>query len=102
MSDYQREAMNLIINERNRQDVKWGKQSHSYPLWRIILGEELGEADKEYLEYQFGNEKDRQKLLKELVQVSAVSVAILETLLEFGIDKFVGKKIENEANEQKS
>lgn len=64
-----------ISLERDFQDSKWGCQRHlSLETWMTILGEEYGEACKEVLEV---NEK---KLYKELVQVAAVSIAILEAI----------------------
>jgi hypothetical protein len=77
------EAMRLVIKERFRQDEKWGIQRHSYPLYRVILGEELGEADQAYLQTIFGGPHGGLDALRnELVQAAAVSLAMLETILE--------------------
>lgn len=61
-----------IRAERNRQDAKWGRQSHSMTKWLVILGEEFGEACEALLE------GDREKFEHEITQASAVGVAILE------------------------
>lgn len=67
-----------ILDERERQDAKWGVQDHDYPLWRVILGEELGEADQEWLRCHFGERHRREELRMEMVQCAAVLVAMIE------------------------
>lgn len=75
-----------ILAERDSQDKKWGTQSHPYPLWKVILGEELGEADKEYLDLNMqGLSTDPNFRMvvgpdfrKELVQAAAVAVSMIE------------------------
>ena len=64
----------LILNERKKQDDKWGEQNHSVYKWLAILGEEVGEANKAALE---SNEPE---LIDELIQISAVSVAMIESI----------------------
>lgn len=65
----------LIEQERQRQDNKWGEQSHHPGMWMMILSEEVGEAAKAALE---GNNEQWQT---ELIQVAAVAVAALEALV---------------------
>jgi hypothetical protein len=60
--------------ERARQEKKWGEQNHFPPKWCLILGEEYGEVCKAALEDKFADYE------KELVQVAAVAVAMLECL----------------------
>ena len=68
-----------IREERERQDAKWGEQNHLPFVWCSILGEEVGEVNKAALEYYFANIPiDDYK--KELVQVAAVAVAMLECI----------------------
>lgn len=68
-------ALEDILTERARQDVKWGVQNHENSFWTAILGEEFGEVCKEVVEdYNYG------RLRKELVQVAAVAVAWVECL----------------------
>ena len=70
----QKDILNKIVIERNRQDDKWGLQNHEIYKWLAILGEEVGEANKAALE------QDLNGLLDELVQVAAVSVAMIESI----------------------
>ena len=94
---FREEAIRLVIKERFAQDNKWGVQRHSYLLYRAILGEELGEADQAFLQTHFGGEHGGfDALVKEMVQVAAVAVAMIETALECDV-AFLGEKNENEA-----
>ena len=70
-----------IKAERIRQDKKWGfPQKNTLAQWGNILTEEHGEFIKELNELDFGREKEPDKFIKELVEVAAVAVAILEHL----------------------
>jgi NTP pyrophosphatase (non-canonical NTP hydrolase) len=75
----QRDVLDLIIEERERQDEKWGKDNpHSDFVWLAILVEEIGEVSNEMLspvELMHSN-----GLKKELTQVAAVVVAWLEDM----------------------
>ena len=64
----------FIIAERARQDEKWGEQNHNIYKWLAILGEEVGEVNKAVLE---DNYKD---VIDELIQIGAVTVAMIESL----------------------
>lgn len=55
-----------VSEEMNRQDEKWGLQSHSAERWGHILNEEVGEVSKAIIE------GDGENLMEELVQVVAV------------------------------
>lgn len=66
------EILNAIKLERNRQDDKWGEQFHHPIMWCAILGEEVGEVNKAALEENW------EEYRKELIQVAAVAVAMLE------------------------
>lgn len=67
-----------IISERDRQDKKWGfPQENTYSEWSNVLGEEVGELDKEFVELNFGR-GDTDRMVAEAVQVAAVALAILE------------------------
>lgn len=37
-------ALQDVLDERARQDAKWGVQNHNPAVWAAILGEEVGEA----------------------------------------------------------
>lgn len=71
-------AMARIMDERARQDAKWGIQNHEAGKWSLILAEELGEVAKSQLE------GDRANYLTELIQSAAVLVAWLECELRRG------------------
>ena len=67
-------VVNEIRQERRRQRIKWGPQTHSDLYWLAILSEEVGEAAKAALEEESGD------LRAELVQVAAVACAWLDQL----------------------
>lgn len=73
-----------IKRERKAQDAKWGEQDHKPIEWVAILTEEVGEVSKEALENHFKEcYRDVDQLAnyrKELVQVAAVAVAMIESL----------------------
>lgn len=91
-------VLNEIEAERQRQDKKWGQQDHSIIEWMPILMEEVGEASKEAVDFHFQSglqPKDGSfageyitsiqserlyNIRKELIQVAAVAVAIVESI----------------------
>lgn len=46
-------VLNEIAKERQRQEEKWGPQTHSFVKWFTILGEEVGEVANAILEKDF-------------------------------------------------
>lgn len=76
-------AVLLVLQERQRQDQKWGVQRHPMGEWMMILQEELGEfaqaCQKGSVQYK---ESDAQDRIVELTQVVAVGLAMLEQLIE--------------------
>jgi len=68
------EIIKLILEERQRQDLKWGEQNHNIYKWLAILGEEIGEVNKAALE------DDYNEVIDELVQIGAVVIAMIESL----------------------
>lgn len=73
----------LIAEERNRQDKKFGVQNHHPFAWLAILGEEVGEVNKAALETEFnydGCDRDFTNYKTELVQVAAVALAMIENM----------------------
>lgn len=70
----------LIKAERWRQQAKWGKQEHQFPMWLCILMKELGDVAKAHLDFTRNPPtRERQKAVEdELVQVAAVAAAMLE------------------------
>jgi NTP pyrophosphatase (non-canonical NTP hydrolase) len=75
-SPVQRAAVCQVLDERDRQDRKWGSQRHlPEQQWLTILIEEVGECARAILE------KDPAGLEKEIVQVSAVALAWKEAFV---------------------
>lgn len=75
------EQIKKVIDERKRQDKKWGEQNHSPLLWLSIIGEEFGEMCKEANEYGFSSDLKRiQDLQTEAIQCAACCVAMVESL----------------------
>lgn len=66
-----------VLEERKRQEQKWGEQNHNPAYWLMILGEEVGEANKAALEHHFSG-KPSEDYREELVQVAAVAIAMIE------------------------
>lgn len=58
--------------ERCKQDEKWGEQNHNPYKWIAILIEEVGEAGQAVLQEKPDSYR------KELVQVAAVTIAMIE------------------------
>ena len=75
------EIIDEIIYERERQDQKWGEQDHDLATWCLILGEEVGEVNQAVLENRFATGKySIDDVKKELIQVAAVAVSMLESI----------------------
>lgn len=74
-------ALECVADERQRQHEKWGTQRHSWPEWMAVLGEEFGEACQEVCRVTWGG-KMAIDLRRELVQIAAVCVAIVEHIDE--------------------
>lgn len=78
-----------VQEERRRQNRKFGVQDHPIADWFLILGEEVGEAQREACEHVFRlrfpdhypDDPERlHRLRKELIEVAAVAVAMVESL----------------------
>jgi len=74
-----------ILKEISRQDDKWGVQSHDFPTWMTILGEEYGESCQEVLNIKNAENLDliikaKNNLDEELIQVAAVCFRIIEKI----------------------
>ena len=82
--DLQDLMIEAIKGERVNQESKWGIQNHSPIEWCAILMEEVGEMAKEAHEFHFKKyykyTGQLQRYEKELIQVAAVAVAMLESL----------------------
>ena len=71
----QSRVIDKVIEERNRQDEKWGYPQHNYFEWFAILVEEVGEIAKE-----LNGGDDIENLKTEITQVAAVAIAMLEAI----------------------
>lgn len=73
-------VLSEVFQERKKQNSKWGIQDHSPAEYLMILGEEVGEANKAALEAHFKYEgANWEEYRKELIQIAAVAVAMVET-----------------------
>ena len=73
----QEKAIKKIVEERKKQDKKWGEQNHHPIYWLGILTEELGEVSKEIIDHPKGDIRG-EEYEEELIQLAAVAVAALE------------------------
>ena len=80
----QADYITAIRHERVNQEAKWGIQNHAPIEWLAILMEEVGEVSREALEYHFHKfykaDGQLERYEKELIQVAAVALAMLESL----------------------
>ena len=79
-----------VLNERQRQDEKFGANRTQHPfLWNTILVEEVGEAAKDSLDIYFSDNPEEALLRyrKELIEVAAVAIATIQDLDNNGIFK---------------
>jgi len=85
-------VLNEVLQERQRQDAKWGEQNHGLPVWLAVLGEEYGEVCQAVLKGRataMPSSPDHTTLTpeewvshirKELIQTAAVAVQAVEYL----------------------
>lgn len=81
-----RSKRNSILNEAHlemeHQRKMWGIQDYTPPEWLMILGEEVGEANKGALEAHFPaylKHGDFSDYRRELIQVAAVALQAVES-----------------------
>lgn len=74
-------ALQSVLDERQRQNAKWGVQNHDGFVWIAILGEELGELSQAVLETKFGGKHGGMENVRaEAVQCAAVALQIVECI----------------------
>lgn len=73
-------AVEMALEERTKQNKKWGEQNHEDVWWLAILMEEVGELAECTLHARFGG-SEAENGKKELVQVAAVALAWIENML---------------------
>lgn len=78
MDAQQFKVLGWVVEERARQDEKWGDITHfderNVHEWQSILTEEVGELAEAFLQ------RDDVAAEEEAIQVAAVAVAILESI----------------------
>ena len=64
-----------LLNEDQRQHIKWGIQQHDPYRWLAILVEEVGELAQAILKAEFENDIT-EKIEKEAIQVATLALKI--------------------------
>lgn len=64
-----------LVKEDEAQINKWGYQTHSFPEWCSILGEEVGELNAAVLRHIF-YEDSPESIFREAVQVATLAIKI--------------------------
>lgn len=85
--DARNSALASVLDERRKQDAKWGEQNHDPITWSAILTEECGEFAEAAFHDKFGGHAAA-GLRNEAVQVSAVALQIVECLDRLRPDDF--------------
>ena len=75
----QNRALDDVLDERSRQNEKWGEQNHDDLYWLAVAGEEFGELAQAILHTQSGG-KAAGTTRAELVQLVAVGLQWLESI----------------------
>ncbi len=79
--EIQKKIIEKVLEERTRQDEKWGKQDHAAPTWGMIIGEEYGEMCKAINEYGFNpTRRTEDEIYTEAIQTMASCMAMLECI----------------------
>ena len=74
-------ALLNVLEERKRQEAKWGEQNHDPYTYLTILMEEVGEYAQACLQTQFGGKHGGlDHMREEAIQTAAVALAIVECL----------------------
>jgi NTP pyrophosphatase (non-canonical NTP hydrolase) len=74
-------ALESVLDERKKQDDKWGEQNHNPYIYHAILVEEVGELAQAILQTQFGGKHGGfSNMRKEAIHVAAVALAWVECL----------------------
>lgn len=89
----QGEIVGDVLDERDRQDAKWGTEfpDRDWDRWVTILTEEVGEFAEAVLEMPYV-ENGEERVREELIQVAAVAMSALEFGAPQGSQKGAGGK----------
>lgn len=83
----QQEALSLVLEERTRQNKKWGYPQRKTPFeWVSVLAEEVGEFAQATNDTYLDNEHlttehyhiNKRHIIEEAIQVCAVALSIIE------------------------
>lgn len=75
-----------VLQERVKQNMKWGIQRHGHGDWLMILTEEVGEVAEAMQKAKgWGKPSDAEDLYEELIHVAAVASAIAEQVKEASV-----------------
>lgn len=75
----QKEIIEKVLEERERQDKKWGEQNHTAHVWGTIIGEEYGEMCKAINEFGFNPTRETEdEIYTEAIHTMASCMAMLE------------------------
>lgn len=76
-----RKIIDDVIDERERQDEKWGEQNHFTERWATIIGEEYGEMCEAINEFRFNPTLETEEdIYTETIQTMASCMAMLECM----------------------
>lgn len=77
-----------VLQERVKQNMKWGIQRHGHGDWLMILTEEVGEVAEAMQKVKgWGKPSDADDLYEELIHVAAVASAIAEQVKEASVNR---------------
>lgn len=81
MDKVQQKIISDVLEERERQNTKWGEQNHFVDKWGNIIGEEYGEVCKAINEFGFNpTPQTEQDIYTEAIQTMASCMAMLECM----------------------
>lgn len=70
-----------VLEERERQDAKWGEQNHAAPVWGMIIGEEYGEMCQAINEFGFNPTPEaEEQIYTEAIHTMASCMAMIECI----------------------
>lgn len=80
-SGMQRKITENVLDERKRQDKKWGEQNHIAPVWGMIIGEEYGEMCQAINEFGFNpTPETEEQIYTEAIHTMSSCMAMLECM----------------------
>ena len=81
LTNVQEKIINMVLEERKRQDAKWGEQNHSAYVWSSIIGEEYGEICQAINEFGFNPTPETEgQIYIEAIQTMASCMAMIECI----------------------